>query len=290
MATVDIVQRAKTVLYGHGIGEKPVILQCAADAVEVVSGSTVTFDMTSNAEAAKVEPSDVLSVYNSATAAVAHVVYVLSVSSATITAVNGYLGSPVVADTLLDGALLELLPGGGVSEHIIYQHVETVFTTLLYPDIWERATYSITPQLDDFQVELNAAVEEIEDAWQVIGTTRHEVAFTMARDVPTSVSTTTVIAELFAFDSSNVHITTKNRITESSTLSEGMTQLVATGAAALAAGGTVHESTLEASTKDNQIRVERSASRAIWQDFGTLRTAQSEDLAKDLDWFEYDRG
>ena len=290
MATVDIVQRAKTILYGHGIGEKPVILQCAANAGESVSGAIVTFDMTSSGEAAETTAGDVLSVYNAATGSVAHVVYVLSVSSATITAVNGFLGSPVVADTLLDAALLELLPGGGVSEHIIYQAVETVFTSLLYPDIWERATYSITPQLDDFQVELNAAVEAIEDAWQVIGTTRHEVAFDMARDVHTSVSSTTVIAELFAFDSSSVFITTKNRITESSTLSEAMTQLIATGAAALAAGGTVHEATLESTGKDNQVRIQRSASRAIWQDFGTLRTALAEDLGKDLDWFEYDRG
>ncbi len=290
MATVDIVQRAKTVLYGHGIGEKPVILQCAANAGESVSGAIVTFDMTSSGEAAEATAGDVLSVFNAATASVAHVVYVLSVSSATITAVNGFLGSPVVADTLLDGALLEILPGGGVSEHTIYQGVETVFTSLLYPDIWERATYSITPQLDDFQVELNAAVEAIEDAWQVIGTTRHEVAFDMARDVHTSVSSTTVIAELFAFNSSSVFITTKNRITESSTLSEAMTQLIATGAAALAAGGTVHEATMESTGKDNQVRIQRSASRAIWQDFGTLRTALSEDLGKDLDWFEYDRG
>ena len=37
MATIDIVQRAKTILYGHGIGEKPVILRLAADAAEFMS-------------------------------------------------------------------------------------------------------------------------------------------------------------------------------------------------------------------------------------------------------------
>ena len=290
MATTDIVQRAKTILYGHGIGEKPVILLAAADAAETSPTALVTFTMADSNEAAKTSAGDTLSVFNAATASVAHAVYVTSVSGADVTGINGYLGSPVVADTLLDGALLEILPGGGVSEYIIYQAVESVFTSLLYPDIWERATYSITPQLDDFQVELNAAVEDIEDAWQVIGTTRHEVAWSMARDVHTSVSSTTVIAELFAFDSSSVFITTKNRITESSTLTEALTQLVATGAAALAAGGTVHEATLESTGKDNQVRVQRSASRAIWQDFGTLRTALAEDLGKDLDWFEYDRG
>ena len=41
MPTVDIVQRAKTILYGHGIGEKPVLLQCNADAAESVSGDVV---------------------------------------------------------------------------------------------------------------------------------------------------------------------------------------------------------------------------------------------------------
>ncbi len=290
MATVDIVQRAKTILYGHGIGEKPVLIRCNADAAESATGDIVTFALLDAAEGDKVTGGDVLSIWNAATASVAHVVYVISESAGTVTAVNGFLGSPVVADTLLDAAVLEILPGGAISEHIIYQNVETVFLSLLYPDIWEYGTYSITPQLDDFQVELNAVVERIEDAWQIIGSTRHEVAFSMAKNVHTSVSSTTVIAELVAFDSSSVFITTVNRITESSTLDEAMTQMIATGAAALAAGGTVHEATLEASGKDSQIRIERSASRAIWQDFGTLRSALSAILEKEVDWFEYDRG
>lgn len=45
MSTKDIVERAKTVLYGHGIGEKPVILRCAADAGESLSAPLVTFTM-----------------------------------------------------------------------------------------------------------------------------------------------------------------------------------------------------------------------------------------------------
>lgn len=292
MATVDIVQRAKNILYGHGLGEKPVLLRCAADAAESVSGDIVTFAMTSSAEATdNIEAGDVLSVWNAATATVAHVVYVIDTpTDATVTAVNGYIGSPVVADTLLDGAILEVIPGGGASEHIIYQAVETVFTTLLWPDIWEYSTYSITPELDDFQVELNAAVEKIEDAWQVIGTTRHEVAFEMAKNVHTSVSSTTVIAELYAFDSSNVFITTVNRVTESSTLDEAMTQMIATGAAAIAAGSVSYAAVLEASGKDNQFRGERSPSRRLWQDFGILRTAVLEDRSREVDWFEHDRG
>ena len=289
MATVDIVQRAKTILYGHGIGEKPALIRCAADALESFSAPLVTFTVAS-AEGTKIAAGDVLSVFNAQTAAGAHVIYVTSISTDAITGINGFLGSPSIVDTDMDAAVVEILPGGGVSEHTIYQSVETVFLSLLYPDIWEYATYSITPQLDDFQVELNAAVERIEDAWQIIGSTRHEVAFSMAKNVHTSVSSTTVIAELVAFDSSSVFITTVNRITESSTLDEAMTQMIATGAAALAAGGTVHEATLEASGKDSQIRLERSASRAIWQDFGTLRTALSVTLEKEVDWFEYERG
>ncbi len=290
MATSAIVQRAKSILYGHGIGEKPVLLECAADAAETISNDTITIALKDAAEGDKVTGGDVLSMWNAAASTNAHVLYVLSEAAGTVTCINGFLGSPAVADTNLDSAILEILPGGGVSEHVIYQNVETVFLSLLYPDIWEYATYSITPQLDDFQVELNAAVERIEDAWQIIGSTRHEVAFSMAKNVHTSVSSTTVIAELVAFDSSSVFITTVNRITESSTLDEAMTQMIATGAAALAAGGTVHEATLEASGKDSQIRLERSASRAIWQDFGTLRTALSVTLEKEVDWFEYERG
>jgi hypothetical protein len=229
-------------------------------------------------------------VWGAASASVAHVVYVLSVSSATVTAINGFEGSPAVADTLLDGAILEIIPGGGKAEWHIWQAMESVFTSLLWPDIWEYATYSITPDLSDYQVELNAAVEVIEDAWQVIGGTRYEVPFSMAKNVHTSVSSTTVIAELVAYDSSNVFITTRNRVTESSTLDAGMDHMIATGTAALVAGATVVPATMESAGKDNQVRLERSPARRLWQDFGTMRSQIVTDLSFELGAFEYDRG
>lgn len=290
MPTSDMVERTKSILFGAGIGEKPVILRLAADAAESISGDIVTFDMTDSTEAANLDGGDVVGVWGAAAATNAHMAYVISVASATVTAVNAYNGSPAIADTNLDGGLLEVIPGGGIGEHNIYQAIETVFTSLLWPDLWEYATYAITPDLTDFQVELNAAVEKIEDAWQVIGSTRYEVAFEMAKNVHTSVSSTTVLAELLAFDSSNVFITTVNRITESSTLSEALRQMIATGAAAIAAGMTRNPATMESTGKDNQMRIERSPARALWQDFGTLRTALAGDLEQEVHWFEYDRG
>ena len=290
MATVDIVQRVKSILFGAGIGEKPVIVRCAADAVETTSGDTLTFTMLDAAEGDKIAGGDVLSFWGAGTAAQAHMVYVLSESAGVVTAVNAFNGSPAVTDTDLDAALLEIVPGGGIGEHNIYQNIESVFTSMLWPDIWEYAFYAITPQLDDYQVELNIAVERIEDAWQIVGTTRHEVAFDMAKNVHTSVSSTQVIAELIAYDSSNVFITTVNRVTESSTINEAMTQMIATGAAALAAGMTKNPASMESTGKDNQIRAERSPERTLWQAFGTLRTAIAGDLEQEVGWFSYDRG
>lgn len=293
MATSDIVQRARAILYGYGLGEKPALVEVNADAAETITGtSQIVFNLAAGEGArSKLAAGDVLSVFQSASAAAAFVMYVKSVSTDAVTATLTYGGSPASTTDDLDGLTLEILPGGAVSEHLLYQHVETVFASLLWEGgVWAYNTYAVTPDLSDYQVELNAAVEEIEQAWQVVAGRRIDIGFGMEKNVHTSVSSTTVIAELVALDGSNVFLTVRERLTESSTLDEAQTQCIATGAAALAAGGSVYSATLEASSKDNQARAELSPSRALWNDFGTLRQAISNDLALDSEGFEYDRG
>ncbi len=288
MAILAIVSRVKALLYGHGLGEKPTIIQAPAAANETSIGTTVVFDL-ATAELAKVDAGDVLSVLAAATAADAHMMYVLSKDSTSVTALASYMGSPAVtADGDLDAAFFELDPL--VSEHFIYQAVETVFTTLLYPDIHKYGTYTITPDLSDYQVELNAAVEEITQAYQSIASTIHGIGWAVIKDVSTSVSSTTVLGELYAIDGSSVYITTKEKYLEADTISEALTQCVATGAAALAMGASGSSSKLESTKKDSQERGKKNPANDLWRDFITLRAALSEDLARDTEYFEIRRG
>ena len=104
-----MVHRTRQILYGSGLGEKPAIRIGAASAAESTSGQTVTFTLNTG-EGAKVKAGNVLSVYDPDTEADAHVIYVTGISTDTITGINGYLGSPVVAGSDsgdLDSAIFE---------------------------------------------------------------------------------------------------------------------------------------------------------------------------------------
>ena len=288
MATKAIVERAKALLYSHGLGESPTIVQAPAAANETSFGATVVFDL-ATAELAKVEAGDVLSVLGASAAASSHMVYVLSKNSTSVTAIASYMGAPIVdGDGDLDAALFELNPLK--SEHFIYQAVESVIGTMLYPDIHKYNTYSITPDLSDYQIELNAAVEEIEAAFQIIGGERHRIPFEVTKNVHTSVSSTGVLGELFAIDGSNVFITTRERFLEADTFNEQLVQCVATGAAALTVGASRSATDLESTKKDSQFRGQRNPANELWRDFVTLRTAISEDIAREVEFFEIRRG
>lgn len=289
MATADIVARTRSILYGNGLGEKPSIVIGASNANESVSGSLATFTLASS-EGDKVAVGDVLGIYGGADADGAFLVYVTSVSTDTITGINGYLGSPSITGSDsgdLDSALLEINPLQ--SEHFLYQSVETVFNSLLWPDLFEFKNYSVTPDLSDYQVELNAAVEEIINAKQSIAGTFVDVMWSLDKNMSTSVSSTTVLAALYAMDGSSVYLTTRNRLTESSTLNEAQTQCIATGAAAIAAGASISGAAMEPSNKDNMERVQLSPAQQLWRDFVTLRTALADDQSREIDWFEIHR-
>ncbi len=230
---------------------------------------------------------DTLSVYGAATATVAHMVYVLSVSTDTVTAVNSYWGSPAVADTSMDSALLELNPLR--SEHFIYQAVESVFATLLWPDVLKYGQNSVTPDLSDYQVEVPAAVENILSAWQIVGGERMSIPFELVSDLHTTLTTTGNLAGMYAIDGSTVYYTTEERYIATDALSEALTQCIATGAAAIALGASISETSLESSRKDSQVRRERNPGQDMWREFITLRSALSDDIARDVDWFEIRR-
>lgn len=280
----DIVARTRSLLYGHGIGEKPTIVVAPADTQSTSIGTTVTFTLGTK-ELAKVEPGDTLGVLNAATAGAAHSTYVLSKSTSTVTVLASYMGAPPVTGPAdLDGAVFELNPLK--SEHFLWQAAQTAIDTLLYPEIYKYKTYSVTPNLSDFQVPLDAAVEEIMNAYQIIGGQTINIGYNVQRKVHTSISATGVLGELFACDGSPVYITTRERYVNTDTFSAALAQCVATAAAAIAVGGARSSTDLESAKKDSQFRGERNPASELWRDFITLRSSIAADIAADVDWFE----
>jgi hypothetical protein len=287
MAASDIVQRVKSHMYGFGVGEGPRIVRAAADASETISAPTISFDLVTN-DGAKVSAGDVLSVVGSASAAAAFVMYVLSVSTDTVTCLSSFHGSTAPTTDELDGAVLEVNPL--VSEFMVWDKVETIFNAHLWPHIWKYNTRSVTPDLATGQVELNAAVQEIEDAQQEYGGIWEHIPFGIQKHVSTDISSTGVLGEFGAIDGSNIRLVTREKYVSTDTLSQALEELVATGATALLYGATMIQTDLESSTRDNQERANRDKSQALWRDFYVQREALSFDLASDVDWFEIRRG
>jgi len=288
MADTDIVARTRSLLYANGLGEKPTIVLAPAAANETSIGTTVTFDL-ATAELAKVEAGDVLSVLGASASTGAHTVYVTGKNSTSVTALASYNGAPAVAsDGDLDGAVFEL--DASKSEHFIWQAVESVVSAMLYPEIYKYNTYTITPDLTDGQVELNANVEKIEQAWQVYADQNVPIPFSLDKNVSTGVSSTGVQGTFGALDGTSVYVTVLERYLISDTMSEALTQCIATGAAALCVGATRAATDLESAKKDSQFRGQRNPANDLWRDFVTLRSAIGADIASEVDWFEYRRG
>ena len=285
MSAADIVQRVKAHVYGQGVGEHPTIILGAADASETVSAPTIAFDV---ADGTQVQAGDILSVVDAADAASAFMLYVLSVSTNTVTALMGYFGSPspTTADDL-DGAVFEVNPVK--SEWLMWQKVETTIDTLLWPVVYKPNTQSITPNLATGQNEIAATVMDILGAQQQIAGIWENIPFSLDIDVDTNVSSTGNLVSVGAIDGSTVYLKTIERYAASDTMSSALEECIALGAAAQILGATRSSTDLEASSKDSQFRGSRNPAQQLWQDFITLRSSLNDDLAKQVDWFEYHR-
>lgn len=285
MAATDIVQRVKAHLYGQGVGEKPTIILGAADAAETVTAPTIAFDI---ADGDQVQAGDILSVIDAADADSAYVLYVLSKATDTVTALMGYFGSPSpsTADDL-DGAVFEINPVK--SEWLMWQKVETTIDTLLWPNVYKPNTQSIAPDLATGQNEISATVMDILGAQQEIAGIWESIPWSLDIDVDTNVSSTGNLVSVGAIDGSTVYLKTIERYTAADTMSAALEECVAVGAAAQILGAARSSTDLEASSKDSQFRGSRNPAQQLWQDFITLRSSLNDDLAKQVDWFEYHR-
>jgi hypothetical protein len=294
MALTNIASRARSIIYGAGLGEQPTILRAAANATEgTTAAGIVTFSMTSG-DGAKVKAGRTLSVYDPDNRADAHVIYVLSLLTDAVTGINGYLGSPsVTTDGDLDSALLE--QNAMVTNFEIFEAIDTVIANMLWPHVFDVVTATIaSPDLVDGQEAVPAEVEAIVSAWQVIGPTIYKIPHdTYPMEVHTSLASTGKLASFGWINATTGYYTYRAKFLEADEADTELTQLIALGAAALCLGASVSETTLEATKKDNaEASTQRgSVGDRLMRDFLQLRQNMSEELGRrGPDRIKFNRG
>lgn len=286
MALADIYQRTRSILYGTGLGEKPAIRVGAADAAESLSGDLISFDLNTD-EGGLCKPGQVLSVWDPDTEADAHAVYITSISTDTITGINGYLGSPAIAGSDsgdVDSKLWEQNPL--VTGFEIFEAIDTIVARFLWPDVYTIETKTVSsPDLVSGQEAVAADVKEIISAWQVIGSIVHPIAFDRTPyDVDTSVKSTGQMATFDWIDGSTGYYTAKTKIVEADEANEELTHLIAVGAAAILLGAHIVETTIQGTKKDNveAVRSRQNVGNLLWRDFLTMKQAYSQELGREL--------
>ena len=286
MALADIFSRTRSILYGNSLGEKPAIRLAAASAAETTSNQTCTFDVASG-EAAKIKTGQVLSVYDPATETDAHAFLVTSISSDTITAINGYLGAPVIvgADSGdMDNAVLEQNPL--VTGFEIFEAIDTVISNQLWPWVYDMVNATITsPDLVDGQEAVAAEAEEIIHAHQIIGPTAYKIAVErIPLEIDTTIASTGKMATFDWIDGSTGYYLYRAKYLEADEADTELTHLMAVGAAALLLGGSLVATTIQGTKHDNAQAVSQrqQVGSLLWRDFLTLRQNMSEELTKRL--------
>ena len=285
MALSQIHDMVRVILYGTGLGEKPSVRLAAANAAEDTSSAPlVTFALASG-EGDFVKAGDYLSRYSPDSVSEAYVIYVTDVATDSVTGVNGGLiGAPLVAvDGDLDSALLELDPLA--TSHEIHGAITAIVERYLWPEIFTVETKTIaSPDLVDGQEAVEADVEEIMSAWQVIGDTAYSIPFQRhPLSVDTAIKSTGKMAEFDWFDGGTGYYTAKTKIViADDDGSPSLTRLIATGAAALVIGSSMVEATLENTRKDNADAVgqRNQVGGVLWRDFLTLRQEFSRELGR----------
>ena len=274
------VARVKDVLYGTELGEAPPLRVCAADAVETISGSLVTFTVATG-EGAEIKAGHTLAVADHNDVSKCYAVYVTSVTSNAITGYNGYMGAPAVVASGLDSKILEQNPL--VTTYKIHKAIDTVFATSLWPEIFKYVTTTVTPNLATGQAALAAAAMDIHNAYQNIGGIKTRIPAGISRNVHSTVATNGVLGEFEFCDGSTAYLTyvAKLILGDEDEDTNGLIEIVATGAAALCLGAAVSETNLASSSKDSQGRQKEDVAARLWRDFLTLRGNLSEGLSRD---------
>ena len=283
MALADHVERTKDILYGSAIGEKPSYRIGAADANESVAGNIITFSVLAG-EGAKIKAGHVLSAQADTDPTNAFAVLVTSISTDAISGINGYAGSPVIVGANsgdVDNAIWEQNPL--VTDYKVHKAIDTIVGTSLWPYIFKFATDSHTPNLATGEANMNALDMAIESAWQVIGGEATPIDAGLVLNVHTTIQASGVLGAFAYEDGSTAYTTTVRKfvVGDEDEATNGLIEIVATGAAALCLGASVSETQMARASKDSQARGTRDVASSLWRDFLTLRTNLSEGLSRE---------
>jgi len=124
---------------------------------------------------------------------------------------------------------------------------------------------------------------EIESAWQTIGGIDTPIDAGLVKNVHATLSANTVLGAFAYEDGSTCYTTTIQKfvIGDEVEATNGLIEVVATGAAALCLGASVSETQMARASKDSQTRGTRDVASSLWRDFLTLRTNLSEGLGRE---------
>jgi hypothetical protein len=155
----------------------------------------------------------------------------------------------------------------------------------LWPDLYQIETKTIAnPDLVDGQEAVSADVVEILHAWQNVGDTAYSVPYMRhPLDMDTTLFSTGKMAEFDWFDGSTGYFTAKTKITVAD--DDGtpeLTYLISMGAAALLLGGSLVDTTIQGTKKDNAEAVGRRSQVGglLWRDFLTMKQEYARELGR----------
>lgn len=287
MALADIFNTTRRLLNGQGLGERAALLVAASDAAESISAPLITFSLSSG-QGSKVQEGDTLSVVAPA-AADAHIITVTSKSTDDITGVDGNfdIGSPVITDGDLDDAVIENSPL--VTSFDIHEAITAIVDRYLWPSVYIVEQREVAaPDLIDGQEAVATDVKEIIGAWQILGSTTYPISY---EKHPIHVSTdiaasTGRLASFDWIDGSTGYYSVKTKVVVADDDGDPeLTRLIATGAAALALGGTFVEASQGRAKQENAeaVPLRNQAASILWRDFLTLREAYALELVREHD-------
>jgi hypothetical protein len=166
----------------------------------------------------------------------------------------------------------------------IFEAIDTVIANYLWPHVYDVVTATITtPDMVDGQHEVPAEVEWIESAWQIVGPTSCKITVQNQPDqVHTTISSTGKLTNFNWINGSTGYYTYRAKFAEADEADTELTQLIATGAAAICLGASLSETTLESTKKDNAEAVSQrgSVGDRLWRDFLTMRQNMAEEQNK----------
>ena len=271
-----IVELVKDRLYSTGIGNKPSIRQSGAVVPSAVNADgTCTFAMASTAEAGKVKPGHILSVYSSTDADDAYAWYVLSIDDDDITAVNGYQGAAI---TISDAVPLLLEHQPPVTLHRIQTAIEDIIDVYLWPEVFEITQNSLTPDLNSGQSAAADGEMRILRGWQQLAGRTYQVPTKIVDDMPTGLFANGKMIQYATPYAGTLYYSAYTKIDLTSTGTQ-YEDLIARGAAALVLEGADAASHWEHAKNDSKERQRLEAQMPHWSSFYQKRREISQALA-----------